>query len=201
MVDELAVHTIFGAIMHKTCKVDDQISAFADGELALRLHEPLMKSFQDPLVLRTWRDYHTIGEHLRSNDAGHEPSINFSRQLAAQLKDEPAHLKSETGFVDPLLTMSASDEQRPGWMHRVTVPGLAVAATAIFALPIGLEMLNASNNSTSAPNTIPAVVQLPSTTLAMQNAQFDHYLLAHQRFSPSIYTTAHYARFASSEND
>jgi sigma-E factor negative regulatory protein RseA len=66
---------------------------------------------------------------------------------------------------------------------------------------------NNSGNPGAAPVVVAAASAPKTITVASQDGevlrdpQIDEYLLAHQRFSPSVYSTAQYARSASFDVD
>jgi sigma-E factor negative regulatory protein RseA len=90
-------------------------------------------------------------------------------------------------------------------IKRFAVPGMAMAAVAIAAFLTVPQMMKQNESAVIAakPAAIVMASAAPATvTVASQDGdvlrdpRIDEYLLAHQRFSPSVYSTAQYARSA-----
>lgn len=208
----------------------EQISAFADGELADNQIDMVMAALRQTNGKEAWEDYHQIGDLLRSNEASVELSSDFSARMAARLQAEPT-IMAPTAAVsyinrtpEPTLDAVPSDTRR-GW-KRMAMPGMAVAAATVLALLStpqiitalkgnAAEATNPANPASmsvvaaapvagaithasvvalaSAPRTVPAAVN-PNDGVMLRDPNIDEYLLAHQRFSPSMYSTAQFAR-------
>jgi len=85
----------------------------------------------------------------------------------------------------------------------------ANASVQLAANPSKPITLLANSTSVAAPDPLASfemtqrllVDGKPSEFVFLRDPQFDQYLLAHQRFSPSVYSTAQYARSAAFAND
>lgn len=204
----------------------EQISAFADGELADSHMELLLVALRQPEGRNTWDVYHQIGDVLRSEEMGFSLSSDFAARMASRLDAEPT-------IVAPRVSQAMTEQRQAaavdaatakGLVRRFAFPGVAAAAVATFALVVGPQLMTAftggaldggkpslvaakatgSQGISSAP-AMPG--RLITTTMAQQDGsvlrdpRIDDYLLAHQRFSPSVFSTAQYARSATFSTD
>src|SRR3569623_903810 len=217
-------------MMNTSKTTREQISAFADGELADNQIDIVITALRQTNGKEAWEDYHQIGDLLRSNEASVELRSDFSARMAARLQAEPT-IMAPTAAVsyinrtpEPTLDAVPSDTRR-GW-KRMAMPGMAVAAATVLALLStpqiitalkgnAAEATNPANPASmsvvaaapvagaithasvvalaSAPRTVPAAVN-PNDGVMLRDPNIDEYLLAHQRFSPSMYSTAQFAR-------
>jgi sigma-E factor negative regulatory protein RseA len=202
----------------------EEISALADGELDAPQLDALLAALRRPDQHATWDIYHQIGDALRSDDLGIALSPDFSARMAARLAAEPPLLApSKTVQTKPARQWSLKRFMVPGM---AAVAG-AVASVAFIAAPQLMVALNSDTSGASpsdsqtmlavrAPSVggtdraINLVADRPSTTaqtvaaqdgVMLRDADIDDYLLAHQRFSPSVYSTAQYARSATFATD
>jgi sigma-E factor negative regulatory protein RseA len=90
-------------------------------------------------------------------------------------------------------------------IKRFAMPGMAVAAVAVAAFLTVPQIMTTQNASMNASNPAPIVLASAAPDKMTEASQdgdvlrdprIDEYLLAHQRFSPSVYSTAQYARSA-----
>lgn len=188
----------------------EQISALVDGELTSVYVGMAMAALRQTDGRGVWDVYHQIGDILRSDDMALSMSPDFAERMAARLDAEPIIVAA------PLVARLQSSEQiaisggrsvRIGafsvrrTIKRFALPGMAAAAVTAAALIISPQ--------TTVVNSPPAAVVTPQLTLAaaddvrvshtgevLRDPRMDEYLLAHQRFSPSFYSAAQYARSA-----
>lgn len=189
----------------------EQISALADGELSSAYIDMALAALRQTESRDTWDVYHQIGDILRSDDMALNMSSDFSARMAARLDAEP------TIIAAPLAVTAQPSEQiavgggQPVHISvaggrrsikRFALPGMAAAAVAAAAFIISPQLA-----VVSAP--APAAVATPQLALAsnagdvrvmthagevLRDSRMDEYLSAHQRFSPSLYSAAQYAR-------
>lgn len=174
--------------------IREQISAFADGEATDA--EGALAALRHPEQREAWDLYHRIGDSLRSDDMAFEMSADFASRLSARLDAEPAMVAPAVATAGKLASLPA--------VKRWTLPRLAAAAavaTGAFILtPKLMNTLDGDRALAEAPSVAPAIttqVSASSTTpdgVMLRDPNIDDYLLAHQRFSPSVYSTAQYAR-------
>lgn len=175
--------------MNTTNMMQEQISAFADNELSDGHLDTTLAALRQTEGRNTWDLYHQIGDALRSDDLNSPPSADFTAKLFARLEAEP------TLLAPPAKRMSDMKVS----IKRFAMPGMAAAALAVAAFLMVPQMMTqnaallASNHAAPAPQTI-TVASKDGDVL--RDPRIDEYLLAHQRFSPSVYSTAQYARSA-----
>jgi sigma-E factor negative regulatory protein RseA len=181
---------IFEEIMSMDTTVNAQVSSFADGEHDATEISALLKLVREPGGRAAWDEYHLIGDVLRSNESAVKLRPDFGAQMTARLADEPT-------YISPAST--AMSVQR-GW--KTGVRATAIAATVLLTVLVGprligpqhLALVAHESGATSAGAGIVTVSAAKPGTVVLRDAQIDEYLLAHQRFSPSLYSTALYAR-------
>jgi sigma-E factor negative regulatory protein RseA len=173
----------------------EQISAFADNELSDGHLDVTLAALRQQEGRDTWNLYHQIGDALRSDDLNTQGNTGLTSRIFASLDAEP--------------TIMVAAEQRvrvakQDVIKRFAMPGMAVAAVAVAAFLTVPQMMTQNAPMVAS---IPAPIVLASVapeklTVASQDGEvlrdprIDEYLLAHQRFSPSVYSTAQYARSA-----
>ena len=196
----------------------EQISALADGELSNAYVDMALAALRQNEGRATWDAYHQIGDILRSDDMAFSLSSDFTSRMLERLNAEPAMIAAPLAVVPiaeghiALGSGSAAIGTRS--LKRFALPSMAaaaaVAAVAFITVP---HMMNANNQSTT-PAMLSAVqmtlasasninvgygsqtVTLPADSEVLRDSRIDEYLSAHQRFSPSLYNTAQYARSA-----
>lgn len=209
--------------MEITDMKQEEISALADGELGASQLDAVLLALRRPEQNETWEIYHRIGDVLRSDDLGIALSPEFSVRMTARLAAEPAiFVPSQTSRPAPARRWS---------LQRFAIPGMAaiagaLASLAFVAAPQLVAALNdnadgsfASRKQTlaaSAPSvdtadpairtvaartSVAAGAVLAQDGVMLRDPDIDDYLLAHQRFSPSVYSTAQYARSATFATD
>lgn len=176
----------------------EQISAFVDNEAGEGHVETTMAALHQDAGRASWNLYHQIGDALRSDDLNTKLSADFNARLFARLDAEPT-------IIAPALNRAA----KKNIVTRYAMPGMAAAAVAVMAFLTVPQMMTqevpavASNAqpvvmAAATPATVAAqpVVVASENGEVLRDPHMDQYLLAHQRFSPSVYSTAQYARSA-----
>lgn len=200
----------------------EQISALADGELVDAHVNIALAVLRQPEEQITWDLYHQIGDVLRSDEMAFSLSEGFAAKMSARLDAEPAMIAPQLKaagaeqIVVPGIAASGS-VIRKRFVRRFAMPGAAVAAAvvAVVFVTSPQQAVTIANNGASAP-AVMAQSQSGITTVAASSAsqnavqvnslaqqgevtrdpRIDDYLLAHQRFSPSMYSSVQYARSA-----
>ncbi len=200
--------------MKKNKVMQEHISAMMDAELTDEQIASMLNS-QDQDMQKTWETYHQIGDVLRSEEMAIPMHPDFSVRMAARLEAEPS-------MVAPVVTASrkqTSVSSKNAFYRRFAVPGAVaatIAAMAIFAGTsigggeAGLEHTTPASTSVVAESagtlpkeemvqaslTVAAGVpeEKPSQEIILRDPHIDEYLMAHQRFSPSVYSTTPYTR-------
>jgi sigma-E factor negative regulatory protein RseA len=195
-----------------TKTMHEQISAFADGEADEGEIETMLAVLRTPEGRAAWEDYHQIGDVLRSDDMALSMSADFTAKLMRRIDDEPAIVavprRQLGGQREPVAEMRSSSGAK-----RFMLSGMAAAVMAVLTAVVAQQWLGsgkspadagapvmASNTPASVGAVIPAAASNGASVQQdrhlMRNSDIDEYLLAHQRFSPSLYSTAQYARSA-----
>ena len=191
----------------------DNISAMMDGELSNAQWESALARLsdeEDGNGKKTWEIYHQIGDVLRSDDMAVSLSPDFSSRFSALLDAEPVVLAPK--FVQPaaseaLAASHAGSVKQPYFARYMAMTSMAAAAAvAFFMAPQIIPLFGAPSNSgmvvakvEQTSNTQPDGIQLASNPIApeaphksneqiemLRDPRLDSYLLAHQKFSPSI---------------
>jgi sigma-E factor negative regulatory protein RseA len=195
----------------------EQISAFADGESADNELDAALAALRTQDGRVAWDLYHQIGDTLRSADMAMALSPDFASRLTARLEDELAIVSPSTahaaiGDEFGAHEMGASAYLGKRFFLRGMAAAAAVAAVAFVAGPQLLLVTKSNFSMDGAPSAVTVVTAasandpLPASGNlhvvthphgeVLRNSDIDEYLLAHQRFSPSVYSTAQYARSA-----
>jgi sigma-E factor negative regulatory protein RseA len=169
----------------------ERISAFADGECGDVEADIALAALHGKGEKSDWDIYHQIGDVLRSDDMAVQMNPGFSARMAARLEAEPIHMvPRQERRID---TADARAQNYRRWALPGMVAAAAAAAIAFVATP--QLMVAMKGNPVAEPAS--AVIAASSTDgTVVRDARIDDYLLAHQRFSPSIFSTAQYARSA-----
>jgi sigma-E factor negative regulatory protein RseA len=173
----------------------ERISVFADGETSDEQLDIALAELRSKEGTASWDLYHQIGDLLRSDDMAVPLSAGFSASMAARLAAEPA-------LVAPVMPARA----RKSGIRRIALPGVLAAAAAAVAF-VGTPQLMVAMHGSPASGPAVAVVsdsglaRTASTEAVMRDQGIDEYLMAHQRFSPSVYSSAQYARSATFANE
>lgn len=210
-------------------KTQEQISAFADGELAEEQVDMVLAALRRADGRADWDVYHQIGDVLRSDDMDIKLSSGFAARMAARLEmeptiiapvmmDSPAAVNPESKQINGQVRATTA-LKRP--MKRWAMPGIAAAAAmatvAFVTTPQLMVAMKSDSANVAVASSAPAVASntagMPTGPQAvvvsadvpegviLRDPSIDDYLLAHQRFSPSVYSTAQYARSATFAND
>lgn len=191
-------------ITNKT--MDARISAFADGSLDAAQHEQLLLALEQPEALQTWETYHCIGDVLRSPDTAVDFSAGFSLKMAALLAAEPTH-SSAAVVAGPTPSVTAAGPwQAAAMLRRFSVRGAGIAAAVVLTLVAIPKLSHLPHGgdglaSVAAPAGSGGAAGINAAGEVLRNPQIDEYLLAHQRYSPSVYNTAQFARSATFSTD
>jgi sigma-E factor negative regulatory protein RseA len=199
----------------------EQISALADNELADSHVDVALAALRQPEEQSTWDVYHQIGDVLRSEDMAIAMRPDFSARMAARLAAEPVIIAP--AFANQCVTpekSSVNEKKRISRFKRfgifgavaaaaasvavITTPQLMVAmkgksevdATQITVATSNRPVSHASIIAASAPQSAVVSAATPSRGVVLRDPHIDEYLRAHQRFSPSIYSSAQFARSA-----
>lgn len=207
-------------------KTQEQISALADDELSDSQIEVALAALRDPAARADWELYHQIGDILRSDDMAVTLSEGFSARMAARLEAEPVILAPQPQVAPNLSTTTTGHPALVERVRRFAMPGMAAAAVATAVFMTAPHMLVAKKDSGNgngpavamvAAKSAPAVVAVPAVVgvaasderevaavekgEVLRDPRIDEYLMAHQRFSPSVYSSAQYARSATFANE
>lgn len=179
----------------------EQISAFIDGEIGDKEIDVALASLYGAKGNAAWDVYHRLSDALRSDELTISMSDDFTAKLMMRVEQEPA-------IVAPQVRDNVPIRKK---LRRFLLPGMAAAAAAATVALVGAPQLMVASRvpSASDPQTIGAVsassvlpvsahVKIIATQQAsmLRDPSLDEYLLAHQRFSPSVYSAAQYARSA-----
>lgn len=174
----------------------EQISAFADNELSDGHLDIALSALRQQDGRDAWNLYHQIGDALRSDDLNAQLSTDFSAKIFARLDAEPIILVAAEKRVSVPKEVS---------IKRFAMPGMAVAAVAVAAFLTVPQMMTQDMPAVIAQSSAPIVVAVAEPEAVaiashegeiLRDPRIDEYLLAHQGFSPSVYSTAQYARSA-----
>ena len=194
----------------------EKISALMDGEIDDDQVDHTLAALKKDDIGESWGIYHQIGDVLRSSDMAIDMSSDFNSRFAARLSAEPTLLapviaaNRDTNSLSPELQIKAN----PGNSRRWALPGMvaatAMAAVAFVATPqlmvamqgtpasaeISTPVASTSKDRSGAVESANVTAASASGDVIMRDPRIDDYLFAHQRFSPSLYSTAQYARSA-----
>ncbi len=183
--------------MNTTNMTREQISAFADNELSDGHLDVTLAALRQQEGREAWNLYHQIGDALRSDDLNLQPDTVFTARIFASLEAEPTIMVPAGKRVGG---------GRGNALKRFAMPGMAVAAVAVAAFLTVPQMMPQNAPLVAVhPASAPVVLAAgePETVTVtsqegdvLRDPRIDEYLFAHQRFSPSVYSTAQYARSA-----
>lgn len=191
--------------MNISTSSNQHISTIIDGECDASHQDASLDALHEAAGREAWDTYHLLGDVLRSNDSAVTFSAGFSERMAARLAGEPTFLGPPA--TAPSMMPSArrdctadagSRALGSRALRRIAVPG-ALAATVLLAVAVGPRLYEAHEGRLAgALGGTTGVVSMASAArdgeAVLRNPQIDEYLVAHQRFSPSLYSTAQYAR-------
>ena len=204
--------------------MQEKISAFSDGELAIGHVDIALAELRQVGGRATWDVYHQISDILCSDDLSCTISPDFSVRFAARLAAEPTiiapaisrHFVAENHeAVCSSLEHGRATSVSAKKYRRFAIPGLATVAAAVAGLAFftAPQLMVAKHEASTiegnapvlvatAPQTASSVTQVVNAgsgsegSVMLRDSNIDDYLSAHQRFSPSVYRTAQYARSA-----
>ncbi|WP_050476684.1 sigma-E factor negative regulatory protein [Herbaspirillum rhizosphaerae] len=199
----------------------EQISALADGELVDAHVNVALAVLRQPEEQITWDLYHQIGDVLRSDEMAFSLSEGFAAKMSARLDAEPAIIAPQLNAVaaEQIIVPAAANggSARRRFVRRFAMPGAAVAAAvvAVVFVTSPQQSVTMANNgaatstvlapagsgvttvaASSSPQSAVQVSSLAQQGEVARDPRIDDYLLAHQRFSPSMYSSVQYARSA-----
>lgn len=199
--------------MNTKDRVQENISALADGELDNSQLEQTLAALHSADAKSDWEVYHQIGDVLRSDDMDIAMSKDFMARFSERLEAEPVIMAPAAANAAKTETHGGSQ----GFLRRFGLPGMAAAAVASAAVLVTTPHLlvadkgNGADASTpiikvadTAPTSLPASASAETRVNAvaspegviLRDPRIDEYLMAHQRFSPSVFGSAQYARSA-----
>jgi len=197
----------------------EQISALADGELSGAYVDMALAALRHNEGRATWDVYHQIGDIMRSDDMALSLSPDFTSRMFARLEAEPAMIVAPLAVGPVVAEQVAINDGSTAIgkrsMRRFALPSMAaaaaVAAVAFITVPQMMSVdkqsanpaiLSAAQISLASASNVnvgygtPMVATAAGDTEVLRDPRIDEYLAAHQRFSPSLYSTAQYARSA-----
>lgn len=195
--------------MNASNSMREQISAFADGELAASSHAPVLAALRAHAERAVWDEFHHIGDILRSVEMAAAVRSDFAARMTMRLASEPTYLATvatgtSAAAAAPAVSGTAATAQRR-WLKRFAVPGAAVAAAVVLtvvAVPrmAGLHGAGGPQDVTVTKSAGLILNGAPGSVV-LRDPRMEEYLLAHQRFSPSVFSTAQFARSATFATD
>lgn len=198
---------------------NEEISAFADGEIDTAQLDALMRECDQEQHLRAWDIYHRIGDVLRSDEMAQNCSTDFNTKLSARLASEPVFLMPDIlahrmdGTIAPFDTITSHSSERRFVRSSRMISGIAAGVAVLYFG--GTYLVQGKGDGSTLNGLTASMRQLPDTSsmatkidpvatakqiVVMRDPQIDAYLIAHQQFSPSLYSTAPFARAASFAN-
>ena len=170
----------------------EKISLFAEGEATDAQIDDALAALHggDGAAREEWMLYHQIGDALRSDELAIAMRPDFMARMSARLEQESAILAPARRAV-------------PGLARRFAAPGLIAASVAAFAFLGGPQLMVASKFPSMQSENGNLMLASHGATLRqpmagqgelLRDPTIDQYLQAHQRYSPSLYSTAQYAR-------
>lgn len=204
----------------------EKISALADGELEPSELDAAFASLRQPEGRKDWDLYHQIGDVLRSEEMAVEMSSGFAARMAAKLDAEPTILAP---VALASTKQNAAVCSKSVMAKRFAVPGLAAVLAVFTAYLVAPQLItdgdtkpaqsyassslaSASTQAMASVASIPAMpVAVPVTAtekasanssqkaVVLRDPAIDEYLIAHQRYSPSLYDTTQFVQSATFE--
>lgn len=203
----------------------EQISALADGEVSDASLDAALAMMHDSQSKEDWELYHRIGDVLKSEELDQALSSGFAARMAARLEAEAPHVPAtpQSGSISVKEEASLAGGML-ATIRRYLVPGMAGTAALLLAVMMAPQWMPESAAPSSerlmvdnaAVKARSATVLLPATDSAdagpavrvaqpqnlvseddiVRDPRIDQYLMAHQRFSPSAYSSSQFARSA-----
>lgn len=202
----------------------EKISALADGELQPNELDAVLASLREPKARSEWDIYHQVGDVLRSDDMAVDLSPDFAASMKAKLDAEPVI------FAPSVLPAKTLDVQPQGrnQVRRYAMPGIAAAlavftaylvapqldtdgsapvaaaasvAVASTSMPAPASAKSAPVLTASAAESASVATDVSQEAVVLRDPNIDEYLIAHQRYSPSLYDTSQFVRSATFETE
>lgn len=178
----------------------ERVSVLADGETSDGQLDVAFAELRTDGGKAAWELYHQIGDLLRSEEMAVPLSAGFAASMASRLAAEPV-----------LLTPALPTRSKKYAMRRIALPGVLAAAAAAVAF-VGTPQLMVAMHGLPSTAAVTVVsdsgvsrtalnAQAARAGAVMRDQGIDEYLMAHQRFSPSVYSSAQYARSATFANE
>lgn len=191
----------------------EQISALADGELSEQHVDIALAGMRQSDARADWELYHQIGDILRSDEMAVTLSSGFAAKMAARLDAEPTIIAPLPSTIEAAAAVVDKTSARS--LKRWAAPSIAAAAAmATVAFVTTPQLMVALKDDRVPEQEIARVAAVASSSeqenvsvasapegVVLRDPRIDDYLLAHQRFSPSVYSTAQYARSATFASD
>jgi sigma-E factor negative regulatory protein RseA len=191
----------------------EQISALADGELAEKQLGAALAMLRQSDNHADWEIYHQIGDVLRSDDMAVTLSPGFASRMTERLDAEPTVVAPVMARPPRGVGADQASAQLPSQLKRWAMPSMVAAAAMATVAFITTPQLMVAMKSESAiseaakiaaANSQAAVASVSASMpegVVLRDPRIDDYLLAHQRFSPSVYSSAQFARSATFATD
>ncbi len=198
--------------MNATEMNKERISVWLDGELEDADVDAMLNALSSPEGRACWHEYHRIGDTLRSDELGVSMSLGFSEKLAQRLAAEPYLLVpalENTPIPHNVRQNPSSDTLENGvpkrnYRHRMW-SGVAIAAGLLVVVALPYTPLGEPDGrntvqqpslagvvraSVPAPSSAQLVSNQEGAQVLLRDPQIEQYLIAHQRFSSSVYSNA-----------
>ena len=192
--------------MNTSKSMHEQISAFANGELAPAAEAAVLAALRAPAKQAIWDDYHHIGDILRSVEMAAAVRPDFATRMAVRLASEPVYMADTA--VAAAASATVDGRHAPAqvqWLKRLAMPASAVAAAVmltIVAVPRMAGLQSAGDLPVPGLSKPEALAQIGTANgVVLRDPRVEEYLLAHQRFSPSVFSSAQFARSAAFATD
>jgi len=185
----------------------EQISALADGELPGEHVDIVLAALRNKEGKADWDIYHHIGDVLRSDHMAAELSPEFAARLSARLDAEPTIIAPTAVTPVQISGITTPGSKAKRWAIPSMAAAAAMATVAFFTTPQLMVALKGNTESVEpsvkvASGTEAAVVAASAPEgVVLRDPRIDDYLMAHQRISPSVYSTAQFARSANFTSD
>ena len=187
--------------MNTKTLLQERISAFADAETSDEQLDVSLADLRSDEGKTSWELYHQIGDLLRSDEMATPLSAGFAAGMAARLAAEPLHIAP-----------AVVHHGKRSAVRRLALPGVLAAAAAAVAFVATPQLMVAMQGQSAVSPAIAVVSDsgvsrtamaesVARSSVSMRSQGIDEYLMAHQRFSPSPYSSAQYARSATFANE
>jgi len=188
----------------------EQISVLADGELDDDHVDVALAALRQNAGKADWDIYHQIGDVLRSDDMAVTLSPGFAARMATRLDAEPTIIAPgvlvDQEHCSPPGRTTASvtrQTQAKRWALPSMAAAAAMATVAFFTTPQLMVAMKGADGVAEPTSKVASSIEQPEMVAAsapegliLRDPRIDDYLMAHQRISPSLYSTAQFARSA-----